>query len=149
MSGNSSLMILKNLFNLLSTVFTGEKIPSYTDFNADFTLSQGFFITTLIIPVAEELFFREHIQRLLSKHWNYVITILVTALLFSSIHFPVYNLFYFGIGPQDFYQPYMTFFGGLIAGYLYYKSDSIGPPIIMHVVWNFTVDLKYVYQIFG
>ncbi|KAB1160833.1 CPBP family intramembrane metalloprotease [Tenacibaculum aiptasiae] len=37
---------------------------------------------------------------------------------------------------QDWHLFYLTFFGGIISGFLYFKSKSIEPSIVFHVFWN-------------
>ena len=91
--------------------------------------------SVLLIPIGEELFFRGYIQNRLQKKTNHVLAIIYASLLFALIHSPYINLFF-----EDFHQTwhltYLTFFGGLISGLLYYKSKSIGPSIIFHIFWN-------------
>ncbi|PCH99685.1 MAG: hypothetical protein COB81_10510 [Flavobacteriaceae bacterium] len=36
---------------------------------------------------------------------------------------------------------YIALFGGLISGVLYYKSNSIIPSIIFHVIWNLMANI--------
>lgn len=94
----------------------------------------------LLIPIGEELIFRGYIQGRILRGLNYWQAILVSAILFSLLHAPYIELiFESGIG--SWATSYLTLFGGLIAGALYYKSNSIGVPIIFHVFWNLTVQL--------
>ncbi|NQZ38301.1 MAG: CPBP family intramembrane metalloprotease [Crocinitomicaceae bacterium] len=37
------------------------------------------------------------------------------------------------------HHAYIAFFGSLILGSIYSRSKSIGPPILMHVIWNTTI----------
>lgn len=91
----------------------------------------------ILIPIGEELFFREYIQNRLQKNTSYVIAILFASLLFALIHSPYMNLFF-----EDFHQTwhrtYLAFFGGLLSGLIYYKSKSIGPSMLLHIFWNLT-----------
>ena len=41
--------------------------------------------------------------------------------------------------PMNFQLTYITFFGGLILGTLFYKSKSLIPAILAHIFWNLTV----------
>ncbi|WP_299680578.1 type II CAAX endopeptidase family protein [uncultured Dokdonia sp.] len=94
----------------------------------------------LIIPIGEELFFRGYIQKRLQLKTTTSICILVTSILFALIHAPYSNLLleeYY----QDWHLFYLTFFGGLLSGILYYKSKSIGPSIIFHIFWNLMVSI--------
>ena len=92
----------------------------------------------LIIPIGEELFFREYIQNNLQKKKSAVVAILLASLLFASIHSPYMNLI-LESSKQDWHLFYLTIFGGIISGILYLKSKSIGPSIIFHMFWNIMV----------
>ncbi|WP_299523751.1 CPBP family intramembrane glutamic endopeptidase [Winogradskyella sp.] len=92
----------------------------------------------LLIPIAEELFFREYIQNKLQKKTNIIVAILTASILFASIHSPYLNLIFDSV-KQDWHWFYLTIFGGILSGLLYYKSNSIGPPIIFHMFWNIMV----------
>ena len=81
----------------------------------------------LLGPIAEELFFRNLIQKGLHKHYNPLIAIIVSSILFALIHIP------------DIHHIYLVFFGGLISAMLYQKSKSALPSIIFHMIWNFLV----------
>lgn len=95
----------------------------------------NYLASIIFIPIGEELFFREYIQNNLQKKTNNFIAILFASLLFALIHSPYMNLFF-----EDFQQTwrltYLTFFGGLLSGLIYYKSKSIGPSIVFHMFWN-------------
>lgn len=92
----------------------------------------------LLIPISEELFFREYIQNYLQKKLNVFLSIIIASLLFASIHSPYLNLIseYYN---QDWHSFYLTIFGGIISGVLYYKSKSIGPSMVYHIFWNLVV----------
>lgn len=94
----------------------------------------------LLIPIGEELFFREYIQNNLQKKTNKFGAIFSTSILFALIHLPLLDLI-FESSKQDWHLFYMTFFGGILTGVLYYKSKSIGPSIILHVFWNLMVTI--------
>ena len=92
----------------------------------------------LMIPIGEELFFREYIQNNLQTKTNKIVAILLASLLFASIHSPYMNLI-LESSKQDWHLFYLTIFGGVISGILYFKSKSIGPSIIFHMFWNIMV----------
>jgi len=94
----------------------------------------------LLIPISEELFFREYIQNKLQKKMNIFIAVLLASLLFASIHSPYSNLI-LESAKEDWHQFYLTIFGGIISGIIYYKSKSVGPSILFHIVWNLTVHI--------
>lgn len=89
----------------------------------------------LLIPIGEELFFRRHLQDGLQKKTTTFIAIVVASLLFAFIHSPYNNLILDSFN-QDWHLFYLTIFGGLISGIVYYKSNSIGPSIVFHALWN-------------
>ncbi len=94
----------------------------------------------LLIPICEELFFREYIQNGLQKKYTPFLAIGITSILFSAIHLPYTNLIY---GEFNFscHHAFIALFGGLFLGGIYYKSKSIGPSILLHICWNLTVYL--------
>jgi membrane protease YdiL (CAAX protease family) len=92
----------------------------------------------LMIPIGEELFFREYIQNNLQKKTNTIVAILLASILFASIHSPYMNLI-LESSKQDWHLFYLTIFGGIISGFLYFKSKSIGPSIVFHMFWNIMV----------
>ncbi|MEM7769738.1 MAG: CPBP family intramembrane glutamic endopeptidase [Cyanobacteria bacterium P01_A01_bin.37] len=85
--------------------------------------------------LAEEIFFRAYIQQNLQKKTNAILAVIFAALLFAAIHSPYTNLI-LKSSNQDWHLSYITIFGGLISGILYFKSESIGPSIVFHVFWN-------------
>lgn len=89
----------------------------------------------LMIPIAEELFFREYVQNNLQKKTSVIFAVLLASLLFASVHLPYMNLI-FDSFRQDWHLFYITFFGGIISGILYFRSKSIGVSIIFHMSWN-------------
>jgi len=107
------------------------------DFSLELLTTLPFFIigSVLIVPITEELFFRNFILRGLLKNNDTISAILISSLLFSFVHIPFINFLYDSV---DFSlrQAYITIFGGVIAGSLYCKSKSIIPPILFHMFWN-------------
>lgn len=89
----------------------------------------------LLIPIGEELFFREYIQNNLQKKMYGFVALFLASILFASIHSPYLNLI-FESSNQDWHLFYITIFGGIISGILYYYSKSIGPSMIFHIFWN-------------
>lgn len=93
-----------------------------------------------LAPLAEEYFFRGYIlEGLLQKYLPWT-AILVSSLLFAAIHLP-FDALYFEFMDFTVHHAYITFFGGLIAGLLYFKSGSVGPSILFHFGWNLMVYL--------
>lgn len=91
--------------------------------------------TIILIPIAEELFFREFLQKNLHNHTRAVPAIGLTSILFASIHLPLVS-WLLGYSTFSFHHAYIALFGGVILGFIYFKSKSIGPTIILHMFWN-------------
>ena len=91
----------------------------------------------ILVPIIEELFFRNYILRGLMEKYKPSIAIIISSLLFAFIHIPFVFLFY---DFMDFslHHSYIAMCGGLISGILFYKSKSIIPSIIFHLFWNLT-----------
>jgi len=107
-----------------------------TSFNALIFLSAMPF-QTLCVGLSEEGFFRGYTQTYLEKAYSPKIAILVQALLFGVWHF-VWNLSPFN--PLGMVQYVITtFFIGLLFGYFYHKAKNIIPLIIVHGLWNSTL----------
>ncbi|WP_157503313.1 CPBP family intramembrane glutamic endopeptidase [Mangrovimonas xylaniphaga] len=127
---------LKWIYNLLfgteyNIAYRFDGLPKFKNINMVSAI--------LFIPMGEELFFREYIQNNLQKKMtNAVVSILLTSLLFASIHSPYMNLI-LESSKQDWHLFYLTIFGGIISGILYLKSKSIGPSIVFHMFWNIMV----------
>lgn len=83
-----------------------------------------FHLTVVAIP--EELFFRGLIQE---GFGNNKFSILITSLMFSIAHLPVF------IFENNSYAP-LTFFPSLVIGYIYWKRKNILPCVIFHFTAN-------------
>ena len=86
----------------------------------------------VLAAIGEELILRGILQPIfikLSKHAH--LGILITAFVFSFIHFQFYGFF-------------ARFFMGVILGYLYYYSHNLWIPIIVHF-FNNAAAVSYVY----
>ncbi len=126
---------LKWIYNLLfgteyQIAYRFDGLPKFKNINLISSI--------LLIPIGEELFFREYLQNNLQKKTNKFVAILLASLLFASIHSPYLNLILESFN-QNWHLFYLTIFGGIISGTLYYKSKSIGPSIIFHMFWNLMV----------
>ena len=77
----------------------------------------------IIAPIAEEVLFRGVVYNTLSKKVSIKWTIIIQAILFGVFHGNIVQ----GI--------YATFIG-LVYGYVTYKTKSLWPAIIMHIVNN-------------
>lgn len=83
-------------------------------------------ITQIIIsgPIAEELFFRGFIFRLLRSKQNFWIASIISSAIFALLHQNAYNFI-----PLLLLSIYLS--------YIYEKTDSISYPILLHALHNF------------
>lgn len=82
-------------------------------------------LTTLVMaPILEEVLFRGIIQEVITREYGRIWGILFASFLFGLAHMPVYQ------------QAVNAFFVGIILGYIYYKTDSLIPVIIIHALNN-------------
>ena len=86
--------------------------------------------TSILGPVAEEIFWRGYVQSTLMRIFHPVLAVLVQAALFGLVHFrPVLG----------FLQVFML---GLIFGIWCYRRKTLLPVIIMHIAFNSFVVLN-------
>ncbi|MEM6717901.1 MAG: type II CAAX endopeptidase family protein [Bacteroidota bacterium] len=114
----------------------------FVDYNFSLSDLQSFnaLAYTCIIPITEELFFRNYIQRELTQKYHPYLAITLASLLFAFIHLQII-IYLFHYPFIDWHHAYITLFGGLISGVLLYKSKSIVPSILFHICWNITVSV--------
>ena len=125
---------------LYNTVFQSDYPIEYNWDGLAQLLNPNTIAIILLAPIAEELFFRNYIQKYLERRNNALLALICSALLFALIHAPYMNLLVASAN-QDWHMPYMAFFGGVLSGTLYYKTKSLGPSILFHVFWNLTAFL--------
>ena len=77
----------------------------------------------VVAPVVEELFFRGFVFAGLAQRYDWRVAVLISSGLFAVIHF------------QPLASP-AIFILGCIFAYLYYRSRSIWPAVLMHVSTN-------------
>lgn len=84
----------------------------------------GFVTASFVAPVVEEVVFRGAILRaLLQKKWNPWIAIVISAAIFGIIHF-------------NLTQGVSAFVVGIFMGWLFYRTRSIWPCVILHMMNN-------------
>tara|TARA_Y100000741_G_C18167535_1_gene523816 strand:- start:413 stop:970 length:558 start_codon:yes stop_codon:yes gene_type:complete len=83
-----------------------------------------FLAVVIVAPIGEEIVFRGFLQRFLEKYWKDITrAVLVTSLFFAMIHFnPFWTI-----------QIYLL---GVILGFLAWKTKSVIPSILLHIVNN-------------
>ncbi|UUZ51206.1 CPBP family intramembrane metalloprotease [Massilia sp. B-10] len=83
-------------------------------------------ITTLLAPVLEEMLFRGIILRSFLLQYPKWLSILGSALIFGAAH-------------MNLYQFTAAFMLGMCLGWLYQRSRSLVPCIVLHAVYNATL----------
>lgn len=99
--------------------------------------------TILLVGITEEIVFRGFLLRKLMDSFRFWIANTITALLFVSIHFPIWiykGLFEF---PFILSTIITVFVLGLIFGFVYKKSGSLWSVINIHSLYNLIVSLFY------
>lgn len=135
-------VIIQAPLNLIYNHIAGSEYSIIFDFSGiNRFQSLNIISLVLLIPISEELFFRGYIQRKLQTELKPIKSILIAAFLFALIHAPYTNLIYIyfemdSIYMRDWHQVYITFFGGITSGFIYYCSKSIIPSFIFHISWN-------------
>lgn len=85
----------------------------------------------LIIGPAEELLFRNIIQKSLYDYFPAGSAIVVTSLLFGVVHIPAY-----GGSPQAVIPVVAVFVLSLLLGWIYHRTGNILVPAIIHGLYN-------------
>lgn len=100
-------------------------IPDWSDesFKKILTTWTGVLGVTILGPVLEELLFRGAITTVLLKKYSPTKSILISALIFGLIHF----------NPA---QSVGAFFLGILLAWMYYKTGSLIPVILVHIMNN-------------
>lgn len=83
----------------------------------------GIFSVVLLGPVAEELFFRGAITKVLLRRYAPWVAVVVSGLLFGLVH----------INPPQVVGAALI---GILLGWLYWRTGSLIPCILLHVVNN-------------
>lgn len=94
--------------------------------SSDFFLS---FAILAMIAFSEELIFRGYVLRNLMKSFNKWIALVISAVLFSVVHYS--NLGVPALGIIN------TLLGGLVLGITFIITRSLWMPIFFHLSWNF------------
>lgn len=88
-------------------------------------------LPVLFAPITEEIIFRKVIFGSIYKRTNFLVAVLVSALVFGAFHF-------------DFKHMLVYFSMGVVFAFLYVKTKRIITPIIAHMAMNsFVVATQY------
>lgn len=95
--------------------------------NTESTLTQTpimYIYAVLFSPIFEELICRKLIQNKVSKYTNIKLSILISAIIFATLHFNIIGL-----------PGYL--FIGIVWGWYYHKTNNIFVPIMSHFLFNY------------
>ncbi|BDX04835.1 CPBP family intramembrane glutamic endopeptidase [Planctobacterium marinum] len=96
------------------------------------------------VAIIEEVFWRGFVQARLQKSFSPLVAIVATAAMFTLSHAQYHQ--------PDWYHLatiVSLFFSSLVFGWLFYKSGSIIPAIVMHSLLNFPADGVFTYLALG
>lgn len=94
-------------------------------------------ILALVPAVCEEMFFRGFLQKTLSFRFSPITALLLSAFIFSLLHFQFYGFF-------------SRFVLGCVLGYVFMLSDNVTPGILAHFAYNsLMVFVGYIYTLSG
>ena len=131
------LMILSFAFNLFYSLFLAlfglraqvDLVPIFAELSSPWWLLAG---GVIVAPVVEEVFFRGFVFAGLRQRYDWKKAALISSALFAVIH----------VTPTAMIPVFIL---GLIFAYLYHRSDSIWPAILMHISTNaLALGLAYV-----
>ena len=131
------LMILSSMFNLFYSLFLAlfglrmqvDLVPVFAELSSPWWLLVG---GVIVAPVAEEVFFRGFVFAGLRQRYGWKKAGLISSALFAVIH----------VMPTSMIPVFIL---GWIFAYLYHRSNSIWPAILMHVSTNaLALGLAYV-----
>ncbi|QNR25728.1 CPBP family intramembrane glutamic endopeptidase [Croceimicrobium hydrocarbonivorans] len=123
--------------NVVYNLINGDEYQIALDFQWNDHFSLNTFGLVFFIPIAEELFFRQFLQKELAMKYPVWLSIVLSALLFALIHLGLLSII--AGGDLNWHSAYISLFGGFIAASLFHFSKSIGPAILFHVFWNASV----------
>lgn len=115
--------------NFLPAPVNGNEVGQMLE-DAISTSNQWVFMVTVILigPIREELIFRGQLFAHLKRWQNNLLSMLISASLFSLSHLPFSNL-----RVTDFLFYFMS---GLVFAHFYQKTRSISWVILLHIAWN-------------
>lgn len=127
-------------FVVYFVVFNLVILRSSPDFNIGF---HEWLNVILLVGITEEVVSRGFLLRKLMESYRFWIANALTALLFVSIHFPIW--FYKGIiqFPSILGSVGTMFILGVLFGYIYKKTNSLWSVIIIHSFYNLLVTIFY------
>lgn len=99
-----------------------------------------FFVAVLLAPLAEELYFRGHLLRLMARHMSFGVAAVLSALLFSLVHG---HLLSPGLGGMVL--TLIIFLLGIALAFVARWGGSLRAPFVLHAAYNATLTLPGIY----
>ena len=99
--------------------------PAFPTFEFKY-LFRDLFYMLFFVALGEELLFRALIQRNLSRAFGTTIGLVSASFMFAVMH----------LTWRSTPELVFVFFGGMVLGYLYYKTESLTAPIAVHAIGN-------------
>jgi len=100
--------------------------------NDPVAFSMWIFAVVIGAPIIEEFIFRGYLQTALVKKLGAFAGILIASIIFAAIHF-------------DLQAFPILFVAGASFGFLYHKSKSLLPSILLHLAMNIWASAYYIY----
>lgn len=127
-------LLAQGLLGLFPFLNFGTEMLQQTLVTNNATLSSQIVIVVLgalVIPVGEELFFRGFLFRWMRNRLSFRMAVLMSALVFGAFHLiPI--------------QAIMAFPLGVLNAWMYERSRSLWPPIVLHITNNlFTLLISF------
>ena len=123
-----SKIIIILYYRILRVINFQIDIIDYTKIFKSDTIPLSLFINLVVIaPLIEELYYRGFLFGGFVKHFGWNKSAIICSIIFALAHGAIYN-------PENLFI-YFTI--GYLFSFLYYKSKSLFPGIIMHSLNNF------------
>jgi len=84
----------------------------------------GFVSAAIISPIYEEIFYRGFLYRFFSSRYGVLSGMIISSIIFTVVHIPTFNTL-----PVNFAS-------GLIFSWVYQKTGSVIPSILIHGIFN-------------
>lgn len=122
--------ILAFAVSLVASVLHTPKVPSPIDQFVKTPLDLVLFaiLAVTVAPLFEELFFRGFLQPLLSRSFGVAAGVVLTAIIFGSLHAPEYS--------WAWQYALAVSLAGVVFGWVRERTKSIIPSTIMHGCYN-------------
>jgi len=132
-------LMMYGLSGIVLMILTHLIISGKSDGSINYNIQSVFNVIVpvlIVAPVAEELIYRNGIQEVLTKKYNYHFAIFFTAILFGLDHVLPLNF--------DWLVLLNHFVSGLILGYVFYFSKSIIISMSIHFLFNLLIVLSII-----